>query len=103
MLKKLLNMFETRVRFSYWINNMKTMRRFFGKGLQFTSCERVAETYKMERTKIYCQKMGMTVWCMLREIELKRIMSSYHWSRKPKNIQGIKILKRNEILRKRNK
>ena len=58
MLKKLLNMYETRVRFSYWINNMKTMRRFFGKGLQFTSCERVAETYKMERTKNLLSKDG---------------------------------------------
>jgi len=35
---------------------MKTMRRFFGKGLQFTSCERVAETYKMERTKFIVKR-----------------------------------------------
>jgi len=34
------------------------MRRFFGKGFQFTPCERVAETYKMERTKNLLSKDG---------------------------------------------
>ena len=41
--------------------------------------------------KFFCQRTGLTKWCMLRETELKKIMSSYHWSRKPKNIRNADI------------
>ena len=42
-------MFETRVRFSY--RKCEFQEREFGSDFWFTSCERVAETCKMKRTK----------------------------------------------------
>ncbi len=40
---------ETRVRFKRLIQRKVKEK---GSGFQFTSCERVAETYKMKRTKL---------------------------------------------------
>ena len=71
---------------------METMRRFFGKGLQFTSCERVAETYKMERTKIYCQKTGLTPYCMWSFL-MKKIFLDFLFrltSKTPKQYSALK-------------
>ena len=46
-------------------DNIKNIERFFGKALQFTFCERVAETCKMKQTKTPLSWTGMIpVWDM---------------------------------------
>ena len=59
---------ETRVRFKRLIQRKVKEK---GSGFQFTSCERVAETYKMKRTKLNVNGRVWNCGAMLPRKELE--------------------------------
>ena len=54
MIKQIIARDPSSIIFSFIERNLTKVFK-----LQFTSCVRVAETCKMERTKAHCQRMGM--------------------------------------------
>ena len=66
-----------------------------GSGFQFTSCEQVAETCKMKRTKTLYQLTGMTIVNLLSKYSIKVFWISFYnntfWNFWFKNIHQFDI------------